>query len=287
MWTTILLWASRFNAATQIITFCKTVWGFFTGKKADNGAEDAATQAVKTTNDIEAESSQAARTEDAQREANQRSIDQQTADALARYRADGSLQQRRDEIADAVARANTDPQAGGAVRPGPWATSSATPTSKESGRSPPHVPMPLSAATSTLSSPVSPISASAESSTDPIVEKTMSISLSAIASAVSKAIAAAKAAEPAVVAVYTAAANMVVGVESAYEGVANAGGTKLAAVLAGAKEVATELSQDWTTLEGDVTSMVAAVKTAYNSAVSAVSTLSAAATPAAAPAAAA
>lgn len=102
----------------------------------------------------------------------------------------------------------------------------------------------------------------------------MGISLAAIASDIATAVAAAKAVEPAVATVYKAVASMVVDAETAYQSSEKAGSTKLAAVLAGGKAVAADVGQDWSTLVGDVTSLVTVIKSTYNNAVAAVTAAS-------------
>ena len=88
--------------------------------------------------------------------------------------------------------------------------------------------------------------------------------LSLIATAVANAIALEKAVAPAVKQVYTYVAQAVPGVEAAFEGVENAGGTKLAAVMAGASVVAADVNQDFTAIEGDLKAVAAAIKAAFN-----------------------
>lgn len=92
------------------------------------------------------------------------------------------------------------------------------------------------------------------------------LSLATIASAISEAIAVAKAVTPEVKAVYTFAANAMTGVEAAYDGVENAGGTKLAAVMAGAAVVSASVNQDFSAVEADVRAVIAAIKAAFNAA---------------------
>lgn len=60
-------------------------------------------------------------------------------------------------------------------------------------------------------------------------------------------------------------------VENAYTGDIASGSTKLAAVLAGLQALATELGEDFSSIEAQITAWIATVKAAYNAAVSAVS----------------
>lgn len=113
------------------------------------------------------------------------------------------------------------------------------------------------------------------------------ISLKSFGAGIAAAVAAAQGVSAEVAKVYAMAVDAMDGAESAYETAVNAGGTKLAGVLAGAEVVAADVGADWPTIKSDVTSLVALVKSTYNSALAATSSSSTTATTASSTAAAA
>ena len=98
-----------------IATSAVALWNSLFGKKGADQTEDAATKAVKMSNEAGKLSAEVTRASDAQLHKDTQNVDDQTAADVDRLRAAGSVRERSQTVADAIARANKDADTDGGV----------------------------------------------------------------------------------------------------------------------------------------------------------------------------